>query len=47
MSEKAELRQAADDASMSVSTWMRHVSLERARALAAAKAEKAKQEAHG
>ena len=44
--EKAELQRAADDASMSVSTWMRHVSLERARALAAAKAEKAKQEAH-
>ncbi len=42
-SEKEELQRAADDASMSVSTWMRNVSLARARALAA---EKAKQEAH-
>ena len=44
--EKVELQHAADEASMSVSTWMRNVSLERARTLAAAKAEKAKQAAH-
>lgn len=42
--EREELQHAADDASMSVSTWMRSVSLERARVLAA---ERAKQEAHG
>ena len=40
--EREELQQAAAAASMSVSTWMRAVSLERARAQAA---EKAKQEA--
>jgi hypothetical protein len=42
-SEKVELQRAADDASMSVSTWIRSVALERARANAA---EKARQEAH-
>lgn len=42
--EKAELQRAADDADMGVSTWIRRIALERARANAA---EKAKQEAHG
>ena len=49
-SEKDELAQAAAAADMSVSKWMRVVSLERARTLAAAKAakaEKAKRTAHG
>lgn len=41
-SEKDELQRAAADADMSVSTWIRRVALERARAL-----EKAKQEEHG
>lgn len=40
--ERDELQRAADDASMSCSTWIRSVALERARAL-----EKAKQEEHG
>ena len=40
--ERDELQRAADDASMSCSTWIRAVALERARAL-----EKAKQEDHG
>jgi hypothetical protein len=35
--EHAELQRAAADASMSVSTWIRSVALERARALAAEK----------
>lgn len=39
--EHGELQRAAADASMSVSTWVRAVSLERARALAT---EKAKQD---
>jgi len=42
--EHEELQQAASGASMSVSTWVRSVALERARALAL---EKAKQERHG
>ena len=42
--ERDELQRAADDDDMNVSTWMRKVSLERARAKAA---EKAKQKAHG
>jgi hypothetical protein len=40
--EHTELQQAASDAAMSVSTWVRSVALERARALAALAAEKAK-----
>lgn len=39
--EHGELQQAASDASMSVSTWMRSISLERARAAAAEKAARA------
>ncbi len=42
-SEKDELQRAADDAEMGISTWIRRVALERARANAA---EKAKQEGH-
>ena len=47
--EHAELQRAASDASMSVSTWIRSVALERARVLVAEKArvlvaEKAKQD---
>ena len=42
--EHEELQQAASGASMSVSTWVRSVALERARAIAL---EKAKQERHG
>jgi len=43
-SEKEELQRAADDADMGISTWIRRVALERARANAA---EKAKQAANG
>lgn len=42
--EHEELKRAAADASMSISTWMRALALERARQLAA---KKAKQESHG
>ena len=42
--EHKELKQAAADASMSISTWMRVLALERARQLAA---KKTKQENHG
>ena len=40
--EHGELQQAADDAAMSVSTWLRSVALERARTLAMEKAARAK-----
>lgn len=43
--EHEELQQAADDAAMSVSTWLRSVALERARALAMEKAAREKQAA--
>lgn len=42
--EHGELQRAAADASMSVSTWIRSVALERARALAAEKEKRSRDE---